>query len=70
MTTHKEPKPQSTQIIKYRFLKMAAGGGGASGGGGPRRPASSLMGQLVRQRQEQVESPVEDGNRPSGGVKP
>jgi len=66
MSTRKTSKSREAQIIKYKLLKIAAGGGGASGGGGPRRPASSLMGQLVRQRQQQLKTPAENTNPTSG----
>jgi hypothetical protein len=54
MRTVKESIQESAQIIKSKLLrifKMIAEGGGTSGGG-PRRSASSLMAQLIRQRNE------------------
>ena len=44
---------QFIYMLVHRLLKLLTGASGGFGGGGPGRPASSLMGQLVRQRHEQ-----------------
>jgi len=54
--TREDSKREMVQFIYmllYKLLKLFEGSGSGFGGGGPRRPTSSLMGQLVRQRYDQ-----------------